>query len=93
MHIWKYRIAPVKIRRADRLTAQNIFPQVELAGSPTPELADAVRRFTEVFTEYLYMKHPDYTKSDSGAPPKNPFAARKTAAAVPAITVTLQIGE
>ena len=50
-----------------------------LAGSPTPELADMVSRFTEVFTEYLYMKHPAYTAGSK----QNPFPARKKTAAAP----------
>jgi hypothetical protein len=39
-----------------------------------------VSRFTEVFTEYLYMKHPAYTAGSK----QNPFPSRKKTAAVPA---------
>jgi hypothetical protein len=45
-----------------------------------------VSRFTEVFTEYLYMKHPAYTAASK----QNPFPARKKTAAAP-VTAALPV--
>ena len=60
---------------------------MEVAGSPTPEVASMVAQFKEVWREYLYMKHPTY-----GGQRLNPFPTRKAATAAPIITVSLSLG-